>query len=192
MEFLLVSDALLDLTRRRPKVAEEQEKIEYPRGSHPQLRDPWIEEPGVLPVLQEISLGHRRAMARGADLFWLERLLMDPDPGVIRNLLHNAKITEKEVLKLASRVPIPARILRVVAESPRWVSRYRVKKALVFNPCTPLEISLSLLDFMMVQDLRLLLEADHLNPRLRFQAKALLAERGKFQSPPQCRLIKDA
>lgn len=191
MEFLLARDALLDLTRDRSGATEEY-KEEEPSMAHPHLQDLELQEPGVLPILQGISLGHRRAMARGADSFWLERLLMDPDPGVIRNLLHNSRITEKEVLKLASRVPIPPRILRVVAESPRWASRYSVKKALVFNPCTPLEISLDLMDFMMVQDLRLLIEAEHLNPKLRSQAKALLAERGKFQSPPQWRLIKDA
>ncbi len=79
---------------------------------------------------------------------WLEKLLHDQDPGVIRNLLSNPRVTETEVLKLSSRTPVSPRVLEEVARSPRWISRYRVKKALVLNPYTPLGISLPLLGFL--------------------------------------------
>jgi len=133
--------------------------------------------PMTPPEFKGVTLGARKAMARQPTLKWLERLLQDQDPGVIRNLLLNPRVTEADVLKLASRTPVSARVLEEVARSQRWISRYRVKKALVLNPYTPLAISLPLLGFLMSQDLLFVSQRDGLSPALRSRARRLWEER---------------
>ena len=103
--------------------------------------------------------------------------MRDQDPGVIRNLLHNPRVTESEVLKLASRNPVSPRILEEVAYAERWISRYRLKLALVLNPCTPRNISTLLLGLLMVQDLPRVMERQQLPIVLRRHARKLRQER---------------
>jgi hypothetical protein len=133
--------------------------------------------PMTPPEFKGVTLGARKAMARQPTSKWLERLLQDQDPSVIRNLLLNPRVTEAEVLKLASRTPVSSRVLEEVARSQRWISRYRVKKALVLNPYTPLGTSLPLLGFLMSQDLLFVSQRDGLSPTLRSRARRLWEER---------------
>ena len=141
------------------------------------------EVPATLPVFKGVALGSRRALARRPSIHWLERLLHDPDTGVIGNLLANPRITEREVLKIASKTPITPEILVEVARSSRWISRYRVKMALVLNPLTPLSVSLPLLGFLLAQDLREIVEYPGLPNELRVRAGALfMRDTGGFAS----------
>ncbi|MDH7499689.1 MAG: hypothetical protein QHH30_04815, partial [candidate division NC10 bacterium] len=99
------------------------------------------------------SLGLRISLARKTLPRILERLLHDPDEKVIRTLLGNPRITEGEVLKIASSPRTPPSILSTLAHHDRWIHRYKVKLALVYNPNTPLRVSLGLLPFLLRQDL---------------------------------------
>ncbi len=124
--------------------------------------------------IEYLTLGERRALAKSKNKDTLDRLLFDPDPGVIKNILNNPRITEREVIKIASMRPISQDILRVIFENKKWISRYGVKKALIRNPYTPLEISLALLNFMLFQDLKELLEDRSLHPEIHRVAKNIL------------------
>ncbi|MBI5286327.1 MAG: hypothetical protein HY878_01890 [Deltaproteobacteria bacterium] len=128
--------------------------------------------------MEFITLGERRAMARGWIKDRLDRLLSDPDPTVVSHLLNNPRITEKEVAKIASKRPNSQEILRLLATHRRWGSRYNVKKALVQNPYTPPRVSLGLLEFLFSQDLREIAEDGSLHPQVRVAAREALDKRG--------------
>jgi hypothetical protein len=81
-----------------------------------------------------LTLGERKSLARRPNRKVLERVLADPHPAVIRNLLANPKLTEMDVLKLVSRRPLMPEVLREVYHDRRWGRRYRIKVALVRNP----------------------------------------------------------
>lgn len=102
----------------------------------------------------DVTLGEKRSLAKGRLKDTLDRLLYDEDPTVIRSILSNPRITEMEVLKIASKRPIKPEILKVIFESKKWSSRYVVKRALVLNPCTPTGIALGLVNFMQYADLK--------------------------------------
>ena len=138
-----------------------------PQKGHREMREPSPSHP------KGLTLGERRALARRISPRIIETLLMDPDPGVIRRLLWNPRVTETEVLKIASRNPVSPSILREVALCPRWMSRYRVKLALVLNPFCPLSVSLSLVKLILHQDLPTVFHKEDLNPRLREEARSL-------------------
>jgi hypothetical protein len=94
---------------------------------------------------RELSVGERRSLARSPNRRVLERLLRDPHPLVLRQLLINPRLTEDDVVRLAARRPLHQAIIETLAESPRWLRRQRVRLALLLNPGTPEQVSMPLL-----------------------------------------------
>ncbi len=127
--------------------------------------------------MEFITLGQRRMMSKSNVKDTIDRLLSDPDVMVVENLLNNPRITEKEVLKIASKRPNSALILKLVSTHRVWSKRYEVKKAIILNPYTPPRISVALLDMMLTQDLKLIADDKTIHSQVRLSAKDLLNER---------------
>ncbi|MBI3753063.1 MAG: hypothetical protein HY266_03325 [Deltaproteobacteria bacterium] len=127
--------------------------------------------------MEHITLGERRTISKGWIKDKLDRLLSDPDPLVIANILNNPRITEKEAVKIASKRPNSPKILTLISTHKRWVARYTIKKALVQNPYTPPRISLGLLEFLLFQDLKEVAKDENLHPQVRMAAKERLEEK---------------
>jgi len=123
------------------------------------------------------SLGLRISLARRPTPRLMERLIYDPDERVIRTILGNPRLTEAEVLKIASSPRTPPSILSTLAHHHRWVCRYRVKLALVYNPHTPLRVSLGLLPFLLRQDLEEIAHYEPLPAAVRERAQRIVRER---------------
>lgn len=100
------------------------------------------------PIFDELPLGTRKWKARLHDRNLLSRLVHDPDPGVVAILLTNPRITEANVLRVASARPTKPEILLAVVRSPRWLPRTEVLRALVQNPYTPLPARVALLPLL--------------------------------------------
>jgi hypothetical protein len=93
----------------------------------------------------EMSLGHRRALARTLSPAVMDRLAADADAGVVRELLRNPRLTEKHVLRIATRRPARQDVLETIAASSRFGQRPAVKTALARNPYSPPVLALRLL-----------------------------------------------
>jgi hypothetical protein len=114
-----------------------------------------------------LTLGERKSLARNPGRFEIDRLLQDPSPEVVAHLLSSPKLTEIDVVRIASRRPAVPEVLREVARSHRWVMRYRVRLSLVSNPYLEPSLAIKLAPLLLEQDRRSL-AADHtLHPRLR-------------------------
>jgi hypothetical protein len=94
---------------------------------------------------RELTVGERRSLARSGNRRIFEKLLRDPHPLVLKQLLGNPRLTEDDVVRLAARRPLHAAIVETLAESPRWLRRPRVRLALLLNPGTPPQVSMPLL-----------------------------------------------
>jgi hypothetical protein len=94
---------------------------------------------------RELTVGERRSLARSPNRRVLEKLLRDPHPLVLRQLLGNPRLTEDDVVRLAARRPLHSAIVETLAESPRWLRRPRVRLTLLLNPGTPEPVSMPLL-----------------------------------------------
>jgi hypothetical protein len=123
----------------------------------------------------DVSPGERTTAARGTDRLVLDRLLHDRDPRVISALLDNARIVERDVVRICAMRPTSAAILELVAAHRRWGPRYRVRKALAFNPASPFALSRPLLPTLLRQDLAELADSQVLSPELREEVRAILA-----------------
>lgn len=114
-----------------------------------------------------LTLGERKSLARRPDRDMLERLLRDPHPDVIRQLLANPRLTEEDVLSLAARRPCRPDVLSEIARVPRWLHRPRIRIALVLNPDTPLECAAPILGLLMRHELRLVATSPTVAPAVR-------------------------
>ncbi len=120
------------------------------------------------------SVGERCAQARGRDRYRLDRLLHDKDYRVIRILLNNPIIVERDVVKIAAMRPTRPDVLAEVAGHRRWASRYAVRKALSANPHTPASVARRLLPTLLRQDLLAVAQAGSIPSEIREQASELL------------------
>lgn len=126
------------------------------------------------PMLKEMTLGLKRQKARQRNRDMIDRLCNEQDPVVIQHLLKNPSVTLQHVIKIASKRPTSAKVLWVVYRDLKWVNHYVVKKTLISNPYTPTQVALSLLHFMLEQDLEEVAESMILHPRVRETAVDLI------------------
>ncbi len=124
--------------------------------------------------MEDRTLGYRKSLARSLDRHVLDRLIYDKHPGVLAILLNNPRIVERDVVKLAALQPTKAEALLAVFHHPRWIRRYSVKKALAFNPYTPVAVANGLLGHLREPDLVAIKEMRQLAPEVRDRAAALL------------------
>lgn len=122
----------------------------------------------------DLSAGERTARARGSDRMALDRLMHDRDPRIIAALLDNPRVVERDVVRVAAMRPTLPEILERIAAHPRWSARYRVRKALAFNPHAPRALARQLLPTLLRQDLLELRESRVLGPELHAELLELL------------------
>ena len=101
-----------------------------------------------------LTLGERKALARRPTRKLLDRLLADPHPQVIRNLLDNSITTEDDVVRLAARRPLPGEVMVEIARHPRWNVRTRIRMAMLLNPACPAEVGVPLVGLLSLAELR--------------------------------------
>jgi hypothetical protein len=104
--------------------------------------------PPKFPGGRDLTLGERKSLARAAPRDAIDRLLRDPEPQVIRLLLRNPRLVERDVVLVAARRPAQPEVIRELMANPKWISRYAVKQSVVLNPGVPNELALRLLPFM--------------------------------------------
>jgi hypothetical protein len=126
-----------------------------------------VEFPG-----RELTLGERKSLARGRRRELLDRLLRDPDDSVLTILLGNPRITEADVVRLAARRPTTAAAQRTILNCERFIARYAVKRALVFNPFTPTDLASRLLVLLARPDQRAVAADSSLHDAVRAAARA--------------------
>lgn len=129
--------------------------------------------------MEYVSLGERRSLAKSSTKDTLDRLISDPDPLVVSHLLKNPRIVENDVVRIIAKRPNSGRILELIASDSKWSKRYGVRKSLVLNPYTPTRVSTGLMEFLMTQDLKLVIESKSLHRQLKVAAIDVLEDRGE-------------
>lgn len=122
-------------------------------------------------------LGTRTWLARRTDRDGIDKLIRDPDKAVIENLLLNPLLTERDVVRLVARRPNDAELIAVVARSPKWGRRYPLRRAIVFNPYTAVDLALRQLAFLSRADLLSVAGDPKIHPNLRDSAQAMATQR---------------
>jgi hypothetical protein len=135
------------------------------------------------PVLETLSLGHRRAAARGPRKPLLDRILKDPDVRVVAEVLRNPRLRESEVLAIASRRPCPEPVFRLLVRAESWIRRPAVQVALVQNPFAPPQLAAVLTALLADPVLSEVSSERGLHPAVRDGALRVLAWRREVGAP---------
>ncbi|MBS2022609.1 MAG: hypothetical protein JST92_09380 [Deltaproteobacteria bacterium] len=144
-------------------------------------KEPWVDK-----KMRALTLGERKQMARGFDRDRLSRLLTDPDPAVVRHLLDNPRIVERDVLVAASRRPARIAVLEEIFRSRRWAQNRRVRRALALKPYSPPALASGALALLTLPDLREVMNDGNLSPLVRLHAQRLIAHRrGRPEEAPE-------
>lgn len=103
---------------------------------------------------QKLELGEKVSLARQAPASLVPMLASETEPSIIRALLPNPWLRERDVVRMVESRSTAGPVLAVVGQSDRWVSRPAVLKALVSHRNTPVHLALSLLRRMPNRDLQ--------------------------------------
>jgi hypothetical protein len=149
-----------------------------PRGEH--APDPPVVDERSLATGRSgrvLTLGERRALARRPSRAAFDKLLRDPHPMVVQNLLANPRLTEDDVLRMVARRPAYPEVIGEVARHPIWSQRARVRMAIVQNPGTPPEIAVPLVRLLIRPELLAVLAAVDVPAVVRAAASEILERR---------------
>ncbi len=128
----------------------------------------------LVPGTRPLTLGERKSLARSWKRDVLERLLVDPHIDVVDLLLRNPRLTEDDVLKIATARRASAAVLELILHNRRWACRSRVRRALLFNPNLPEAHALRLVGLLNRTELRELAGDNHLSNNVGFAIRRRL------------------
>lgn len=132
---------------------------------------------------RELTVGERKSLARAPSRRAFDKLLADPHPLVLRQLLENPRLTEDDVVRIAARRPARPEVALSLAKSPRWLRRPRVRMALLLNPGSPPSVVMPLLAACTRSELVEIVHGSDSNKALRATACELLARRPPLEEP---------
>ncbi|NVB40838.1 hypothetical protein G6O69_23565 [Pseudenhygromyxa sp. WMMC2535] len=108
----------------------------------------------LVPGTRPLTLGERKSLARSWKRDVLERLIADPHVDVVALLLRNPRVTETDVLRIATSRRASAAVLQLIMRARRWSCQRRVQRALLRNPNMPEPAALRLVGLLSRAELR--------------------------------------
>lgn len=121
--------------------------------------------------IREMNIGEKLRLAFLGSAAARSILVRDPNKIVAMAAITAPTVSESEAKKVATSREVPDEVLRFIAKKKEWIRQYDVKKSLLFNPKTPLGITMNLLPHLRRNDLRMLSKSRGVPPALRQAAK---------------------
>jgi hypothetical protein len=106
--------------------------------------------------IQTMTVSEKLDLARKASKEARTILIRDTNKLVQLAVVNSPKITESEILSIATNRQVNEEILREIAMNREWLRNYQIRLALVNNPKTPLAISMAQVTYLNQRDLGLL------------------------------------
>ena len=168
---------LLELQRQEfdpVEAFEEAAKIAEPDGAK---RETLLQKLSRMRVVERVQL----AIKGGRDARVL--LVRDPCKVVQRAVLQSPQLSDREVESFAGMTSLSDETLRLIAANKKYRKNYTIKRALINNPKTPLEVTLHLLPGINPQDLKMLTSNRNIPEVLRTAAIRLNRQRTATKAP---------
>ncbi|MEI6305187.1 MAG: hypothetical protein WCP33_00035 [Deltaproteobacteria bacterium] len=113
------------------------------------------------------------------DKEWRSLLIKDANKLVSGSVVKNPRITEAEVLTIAKGGVQNDEIMRLICSNKEWVKNYKIRKALVENPRTPLPNALRYLSTLGEKDLAAYAKSKNVSTVISTQSRRLLQSKKK-------------
>jgi hypothetical protein len=113
-----------------------------------------------------------------------ERMLLirDPNKMVQRAVLQSPRLSEQEIESYSAMTTVSEEVLRRIATNRQYIKSYTITRCLIFNPKTPLDISLPMINRLLPNDLKTLGVSKNVPETLRTSAQKLYRQRAAKQS----------
>ncbi len=106
--------------------------------------------------IQTMSVSEKLDLARKASKEARSILIRDSNKLVQLAVVNSPKITESEILAIATNRQVNDEVLKEIAMKREWLRNYQIRFALVNNPKTPLAIAMAQVTYLNQRDLGLL------------------------------------
>jgi len=127
-------------------------------------------------LLSKMSVAQKIRIAMVGDAATRKLLIRDPKKMVAFAVLKSPRLTEGEITAFASNKALSEDILASIARNRQWTKDYATRKALVFNPKTPLSLSMQFLRTLSAKDMKDCSGSRDVNPNVARTAKRILTE----------------
>ncbi|MGD0821073.1 MAG: hypothetical protein ABSA71_10050 [Desulfomonilia bacterium] len=106
--------------------------------------------------IQTMTVSEKLDLARRASKEARSILIRDSNKLVQLAVVNSPKITESEIIGLASNRQVSEDVLKEIAMNREWLRNYQVRLALANNPKTPLSVAMAQVTYLNQRDLGLL------------------------------------
>jgi len=124
-----------------------------------------------------LTLGERRSVASCPNRKLIEKAMRDPHPMVTTKLLRNPKLTENDVIFMASKRPVSTAVLVEIALHLRWRSSRRICHSLLFNPALTNGVKLTLMPGLDITILKEISCDENFSPLIKETATRIISYR---------------
>ncbi len=118
-------------------------------------------------MTQRITHSQRLNLAESGSISDLSRLVHTTNSEIIGKMLANPNMTSGLVVQLIRKKSINETHIITVSSNKKWMKDYRIKLELILYPVTPRNITIKLLQDMMIRDLAVIAKKVTLHPILR-------------------------
>ncbi len=122
-------------------------------------------------IIDEMSMGELTRLAMTGNMEARKLLAHNPKKQIVKAVLANPGITDKEVANLAGSMSTDREVIDKIAGNREMMRSYAIKSALVKNPKTPLRVSLRILDGLRRNDLKQLARSRNIPRPLKIKAQ---------------------
>jgi len=128
--------------------------------------------------IREMTISEKIRMTLIGDAAARSILIRDPVRMVSQAAIRSPKMTDTEAAAIAHSKEVGEEILRYIGNRKEWLRSYEIKKALAFNPKTPVGVSLRFLSHLRANDLKALSRSRGVPNPLKTAAKQRLEKKG--------------
>lgn len=125
-------------------------------------------------MAQTMGIAEKIKMALTGDKEWRSILIKDANKLVSGGVVKNPRITEAEILNLVKSGVQNDEIMRLICANKEWVKNYKIRKALVENPRTPVPNALRFLASLGEKDIAGYAKSKNISSVISTQAKRML------------------
>ena len=125
-------------------------------------------------MAQIMGIAEKIKMALSGDKEWRSLLIKDSNKLVSGSVIKNPRITEAEIHTLVKAGVQNDEIMRLICANKEWIKNYKIRKALVENPRTPVQNALRYLATLGVKDVAGYAKSKNISSVISTQAKRML------------------
>ena len=128
-------------------------------------------------LISKMSVSQKVRLAMVGDANVRKLLIRDPKKLVALAVLRSPRITEGEVTTFAGNKSLSEELLTTICRNRNWVKDYATRRALVFNPKTPLNFSMTYLRQLHPKDLKDISGSRDVSQVIARMAKKMIADK---------------